>query len=148
MPHFVLPCSPQVGPLINVIVGVSHPRGVFLLSQNQPVPPVQQLRGLLDTGASHTSVDPAVIVPLGLSPRRRAQIITPSTGATPHVALTYDVAVYIPTNDPALTWQAPAMEVSTLPLRNQGLDMLIGRDILSQTLLIYDGRTGTFTLSF
>ena len=33
-------------------------------------------------------------------------------------------------------------------LSNQGIDMLIGRDVLDDCLMVYNGPDGTFTLAF
>jgi len=56
------------GPQLQLYVGVSHARGQALLQGGQTIPQLRLIRGLVDTGASTTAIDPSVIQGLGLSP--------------------------------------------------------------------------------
>ena len=109
-----------------------------------------QIRGLIDTGASGTCVDPSVLTTLGLSPTGSVTVNTPSTGNQPHVADQYDVSLLIPG---ALATHAP-LAVPNLPvmcaelLTAQGFHALIGRDILSHCLFSFNGAMGLFTLAY
>ena len=75
---------------------------------------------------------------------------TPSTGNTPHVADLYDVSVFVPGSNPT---QLPLI-VPNIPvlcselLQSQGFHALIGRDVLAQCLLSYNGTEGVFTLAY
>ena len=76
-------------------------------------------------------------------------MITPSTGAQPHPTDQYDVALAIPgrtPNDPPLI--IPILPVAKCDLIVQGIQALIGRDILSNCRLTYDGAMKQFTLAF
>lgn len=131
-------------------VGVSHARRAALIAANQPVPNVQQIQGLVDTGASSTCVDPSVLQTLALSPTGQVSVNTPSTGNIPHTADQYDVSVFIPS---ATTGRQPLV-VQNIPvlsselLQSQGFHALIGRDVLSHCLLAYNGTDGRFTLAY
>lgn len=107
------------------------------------------LRALIDTGASCTCVDPAKIAPLGLTPTGNIPILTPSTGSTPHFANQYDVALVIggPTASSA-PHVVDTVAITESHLAIQGIDALIGRDILKDCLLTYNGSTGLYTLAF
>jgi predicted aspartyl protease len=113
-----------------------------------PIPPAVAVKALVDTGASHTAVDPTILKSLGLQPRRIAQTITPSTGATPHKCYSYDVSIHIPLGTATALFSKMAWEVTGLDLKHQGFEMLLGRDILAEGILVYDGKAQTFSLAF
>lgn len=111
-----------------------------------PIPVV----GLIDTGASGTCLDPAIIKQLQLTPTGVVEVNTPSTGETPHEAQQFDVSLVIP----GATTQAPPLSIGTLAVLEsrlfdqQGFHALIGRDILSLCVMVYNGDGGFFTLAF
>ena len=145
MPHLTLPISPA-GPLLDILVGVSHPREEALRESGQPIPPPVQVRGLVDTGASCSCMDPAVLTQLALSPTGSVSMMTPSTGAAPHLCDQYDVSITLIHTNLALTLNSiPVMESH---LAMQGIQALIGRDVLSQCVLVYNGATAIYTLCF
>lgn len=135
--------------MLNAVVGVSQARADALTKAGQLIPKPVPIRALVDTGASCTCVDTAILKSLGLSPTGSALLMTPTTGASPHTADQYDVGLLIP---PAVPHHLPHV-VGTLPvmasdLSVQGLQALIGRDILRDCLLAYNGTMGFFTLAF
>ena len=87
---------------------------------------------------------------LGLTPTGVVTVNTPSTGSQPHNADQYDVSLIVPGSGPT---QAPLV-VNNLPVicaelvLQQGFHALVGRDILAQCLLEYNGATGLFTLAY
>lgn len=147
MPHFVLSHGP-LGPLIDLYVAVSTPRYLVLKAQGGALPPPVLAKGLVDTGASHSAVDSDIVTALGLSPKRIAKVVTPSTGATPHKCHTYDVSLHIPISAGNPPWSKHACEVTRADLKHQGFDVLIGRDMLTEAVFIYDGKSSVFTLCF
>ncbi len=75
---------------------------------------------------------------------------TPSTGTTPHEADQYDVSLMIPArlkNEAPLYFDTIAVSSCEL-VTLQGFHALIGRDILSRCILIYDGTYGVYTLTY
>ena len=74
-------------------------------------------------------------------------MLTPSTGNTPQIVPVYDISLRIPHGGGSSLdfGSVPAVESILL---NQGFGVLIGREVLSRCLLIYDGVIGYFTLSF
>jgi hypothetical protein len=82
-----------------------------------------------------------------LTPTGSVPIITPSTGATPHYCDQYDVSLAVLLADQGFHI------IDTLPviasgLAHQGHKALIGRDVLSRAILIYNGQSGNMTLCF
>jgi len=148
MPYFTLRTL-GFGPVLVCFVGPSKEREGILKVAEMSVPDFEEVRALIDTGASCTCVDPSVLRKLGLSPTGQVGVYTPSTSSTvPHEADQYDISVHIPAPD-----HAPPLVFQNLPvigaeLSHQGYDLLIGRDILNACLFIYDARCSAFTLAF
>lgn len=104
------------------------------------------MRALIDTGASCTCIDPHVLKALSLTPTGVIPVHTPSTGSTPHLASQYDIDLVL--LNPRLNLTIGAIPVTEANLRVQGIDALIGRDVLANCLLVYDGQSGIFNLAF
>jgi len=148
VPHFTLQVEPA-GPVLRALVSVSQPRAAALTGAGQAIPAAVPIRGFVDTGASSTCVDPSVLASLDLSPIGTISINTPTTGMTPHDAEQYDVGLVIPATQGTSPLIISAMPVvCSQLLAAQGFHALIGRDILDQCLLVYNGATRLFTLAF
>jgi hypothetical protein len=145
MPYLTLQNSPG-GPIVDLLVNISAARAQALKSANQAAPQGIQIRALLDTGASGTCIDPAVLTSLGLTPKGQVPVHTPSTGATPHLANQYDVGLTL--LHPKLNFIFQTVPVIESNLSQQGIQGLIGRDLLAHCLFVYDGASGTFCLGF
>ncbi len=73
-------------------------------------------------------------------------MLTPSTGEQPHQANLYDVSLVL--LHPNLSLSLNNVAVAESQLAVQGIQALIGRDVLGSCLLVYDGQSGFFTLAF
>jgi hypothetical protein len=149
LPHFTLNID-VTGPVVNAGIYVSTGRRSALQAQNIAVPDGRLVRALVDTGASFTSIEPAVLIALGLTPTGTMDIVTPSTGAGTHTADTYDVDLMVAgasQHDPPLRLENLRVAACELFLR-QGIHALIGRDVLTRCIFIYNGGQGTFSLAF
>jgi predicted aspartyl protease len=146
MPHLTQQIGPG-GPILDLFVGVSFPRSEALRKAGRSVPNSVRIKGLIDTGASCTCIDPTILSGLGLVPTGTTQVHTPSTsGAVPHIAKQFDVSLVLPHSVANRTFIAvPVIESQLL---HQGIHALIGRDILSFCLMTYDGQAQTFCLGF
>ena len=150
MPFFTRQVEPKSGGLIVVaLIGVSQARRSALTAARQAIPNTVQVQALVDTGASSTCIDPSVLQQLSLTPTGTALVNTPTTGAQPAPAETYDVSltIYAVANQPALVQHTVPVLASDL-FSAQGIHALIGRDILRGCLLTYDGRSGLFSLAY
>jgi hypothetical protein len=115
----------------------------------QQIPLVAVGRFLIDTGASSTVVDPDLIQGLGLQPTGRTGISTPSTPAGSfHLCDQYDVSLFIPAAVGTGGYFIEALPIITTHLRSQGINGLIGRDVLNACTLIYNGSASIFTLAY
>ena len=147
MPILTLPIE-SAGDILTVGFAVSEPRQAAMKKAGLPIPPLVFARGLVDTGASCTCVDPTVVQKLQLEPSGTTQMLTPSTGATPHICSQFDVAV-------AIVMDARQVHVCSLltpvvesDLSPHGIQALIGRDVLDRGILIYDGCRRQIALAF
>jgi len=73
-------------------------------------------------------------------------MLTRSTGQQAHHANLYDVSLILV--HPQLILTQHNVPVAEAQLAMQGIQALIGRDVLKSCLLIYDGQAGVFTLAF
>ena len=146
MPHFVLTHGP-LGPLIDIYLTASAQRLAALAAAGTTAPQPVLAKALVDTGASHTSFDTSIVPQLGLSPTGIVSVVTPSTGATPCEMLSYDLGFHIPFPN-GQYWSKPLWVATAADLLHQGFSVLLGRDLLAEGMLIYDGKHNTFTMSF
>jgi predicted aspartyl protease len=148
MPHFTLNLDVS-GPVVNAGVSVSAGRRQALEAANEPIPAPLYIRALIDTGASFTSIDPAVLAGLTLTPTGTIEIVTPSTGENTHTADTYDVDFTIHASMEEIPLSISNLRIASCDLfLRQGIHALIGRDILSRCMFHYNGEAGFFSLAF
>jgi hypothetical protein len=147
--QFTLPLDPANGPVLTAFVGVSLARRDALMTAGRPIPAGASIRALIDTGASNSCIDAGVLASLGLTPTSSVTVHTSTTGAEAHTADQYDVSIIVPgTGSHHAPLVIPAVPVLSASLTRQGIDALIGRDILRDCILIYNGSLGMFTLAF
>lgn len=147
MPHLTLSFS-QGAPIIDLFITASEARIVALKAAGHPVPDPQPIRGLIDTGASHTCIDPSVFALLHLSPTGNVPMLTASTGSVPPTTDTNDVGIFIPSG-PREGLVLANIQVSSCDLSvAQNFQALIGRDILARCILVYSGASQTLSLSY
>lgn len=146
MPSVNAQINPQFGPLIDVQIHVSEPRAHALTANNQVIPPAVSARLLIDTGASNTCIDPRLIAALGIAPTGSVPMHTPTTAGTPVHCDQYDIKLIIP--HPVLSRVFGAVPVLASDFSAQGMQGLLGRDILAHCVFIANGEIGFYTLSF
>ena len=137
------------GPIITVVVCASVPHQKALEEAGRPVPPGVTIQALVDTGASGTCIDPLVLRQLGLERVGTVDVVTPSTGDGTHEANTYDIGLIIPPAGAGhMPHLIPYLLVTESVLARNGFHALIGRDVLKDCVLVYNGALGFFTLAF
>jgi hypothetical protein len=147
MPILTLPLEPD-GPIISVGFVVSAPRQMALERAKLPVPKPVIVRGLIDTGASCTCVDSTVIQRLQLVPSGTVPVHTPSTSGTPHICSQFDIGIGLLMDNGQVHSPGLVIPVIESDLGSQGIQALLGRNLLEQGILIYDGRRRLLTLAF
>ena len=112
-----------------------------------PVPPYVTGNFLIDTGASCTCVDPDLVAPLSLAIIGTVAIQTPSTAGTSHACNQYDASLFIPNGNNGGHFVDAIPLIETV-LSSQGIDGLIGRDVIDRCTLVYNGTLGIVTLAY
>ena len=131
----------QRGPILQGVIGVEQNIAQQLLSQGIPLPKPIPGVALIDTGATSTCVDEGIAKQLGLPVVDVVSIASashPDAKQNVYPALIEVVGIPIKFN---------ALRAIGVPLANQGIQVLIGRDLLQHCTLFYNGMIGSFTLS-
>ncbi len=129
-----------MGPLVDIRVWVGTPVEEVLKRAGSKLPEPAAAKGMIDTGATGSVIQPSIAQQLGLQPVGVVHISTPSSEDVP--CLQYVVRLIFPNN---VIVEALAIEA---PLRGQHIQCLIGRDVLAHGLFVYTGYINQFTLSF
>lgn len=133
------------GPVIQLYVHVSGQRFGALEAAKQSIPKPVLVDGLIDTGASCSCIDTTILRRLELSPTGSAQMHTPSTSGSPHTCSQYDVSLWL--LDPGPHNIKVTIPIIDSDFAGLGIGMLIGRDILDDCLLVYNGPQKTISLA-
>lgn len=129
------------GPCIQVEIALHPTLAQHLQAQGQPVPAPVTGVGLIDTGASLSAIDHSVVQSLQLAP-----IGTLNVGgvAGPNQHLKYPAAFRFPSPTfPGINFNF----VLGANIIGQGIVALIGRDVLTHFVLVYNGVLGQYILS-
>jgi len=132
----------NIGPRVRVEIQIPPILAEYFTQRGQPVPEPFSGDALFDTGASISAVDNSAITNLGINPMGVTQVHTP--GGTVQQNL-YPLRFFFPTLS-NLTIDFNAVIGSEL--RSQGIIALVGRDVLSRCMLVYNGLVGICTISF
>lgn len=141
MPRFrrTIPDLRRVGPVLPVRIEQVLAVQEILRAEGSPVPSVSVL-ALLDTGASGTTIQSSVLEAFDIQPVGRVFFSTPST-IEPQIRRQYRLRVAL---SPGIGFET---DVAKAPLGGHHIQCLIGRDILEQCVLSYNGPKNQFTLN-
>ena len=128
------------GPVVEVRITVNREIETALREAGEAVPTPMLVPAMIDTGASCTVLREGLAQDLGLQPTGTRTIHTASD--TNVRCYEYLVRLLFP-ND--ILFETDVIEA---PLKGQHVDCLIGRDVLSNGILVYIGTDNLFTLSF
>ncbi len=132
-------------PLVVVEIGVSSPWQQYLLGEGSEVPEPVKVTAIVDTGASHTCVDPSVTQKLAIPQRGKTRVSSATTGVTPALRDEYDVSLKILGDGCDFFFEA--VRAIEMDLKEHGFLALIGHDVLKHCLFVYDGEMDLFSLS-
>ncbi len=138
------------GAVVDSFIGVTTTRRGLLTRNGFTVPPPLPIRALIDTGASVSGCSPKVFERLDLRPVTDIHILTPSTKPdAPHLCGLYRVSWSLVAEGTVHLF-APALDVIVADgfHPDEGIDALIGRDILSRCAFQYWGTSSQFLFSF
>lgn len=134
------------GPLIPVEVGVPAALEQWLAKNQRPIPAPVAGVALIDTGAGMSGIHEPILQQLNIPAVDSVQIATPSGGGRASV---YQAGVALPAiNVTGYQVRVVGNQLNWTTTDGRSVIMLLGRDILSQFLIVYNGKLNTITLAF
>ncbi|ABW00953.1 aspartyl protease family protein [Caldivirga maquilingensis] len=135
------------GPVITIDVEPASVIWSFAQSRGIILNGAKTVPALIDTGALITAIDRSVLNQLGYPPYGTINLAT--AGGTVAVPI-YLVKLVLFSNvpDPRARIILDNMTIASVDLSTQQYKALIGRDILRNVILIYDGVTGQITVTY
>lgn len=142
MPSFTTAVSNlhRIGPVIEVIISLPRDLIQVLKQQNGKIPSSIRAMAMIDTGATYCVVNPEIIRHLKLNPID--SIYANTTSSVNVKCFRYKAAINFPAD-----FAVETSNIIEMPLKNQHIQCLIGRDVLKRGVLIYNGYTETVTFS-
>ena len=140
-----------LGPRISVDILPPLVVEKWAMISKKEVKHVLNLKALIDTGASVTGVDERVLNALGYPPIGVSSLATPSGTSQTGV---YMVRLVIPSRgDPNFPPNIPRIiidnvRVIAVKLDKQPYKVLLGRDVLSRMIMVYNGPQALITLGY
>jgi len=131
----------QRGPILQVTIAIADQVAQELVKQGKPVQPAVSGIGLIDTGASVTCVDNEAAKNLQLPVIDVIKMASASHAS--HPTSVYPIKITIA----GLPIGINAPRAAGAELKVQGLIALIGRDILANCTMHYNGVVGEITLA-
>lgn len=130
----------QNGAIVNITIGVPSSYAKQLQDSGQPVPPVQTIKAMIDSGASISTVSDAVASAAGLQ-----QISSVPIGGVGGVSTRpiYSASFGVPD----YKVQIDPIEIAGVSLPVGGFDALLGRDVLRSLEFDYTGPHGAFLVT-
>jgi hypothetical protein len=144
VPHFTVMIGSD-GPTIDLAVAVGRARQRWLATRGIPVPSPTTVRALIDTGSDLSVVNPQALQQLGVQATGSVRIRRPGTEGVFRLAAMFDIQLSIGGVSPGTSWISTRV-VGVAPSTPTVL-ALIGRDVLEQCTLFYNGLRGELTLS-
>lgn len=132
----------ELGPRIQVVLSLPTFVEEGLVASGVAVPAPLVAEALIDTGASVTCIDDDLARRLQLPVIDRMTMTSASHAA--HPANVYPIRVEFT----GLGLERTVNKAMGAVLAPQGVQMLIGRDLLAEAVFIYNGREGEFTIGF
>lgn len=144
------PTDPKDGVRVTVRIGLAARDVARRRRLGQASPQPVDTEALIDTGAECTFVVPRIVTQLGLLWRTPGLVAAPAAGGFGgSVGYEAGVTIVHPSGDPKLDLVFPALTIEEVnQLAGFGVDVVLGRDILSQCVLVYDGPAGAATLAY
>lgn len=138
-----------IGPVLAVQIEIPAALATQLQKDNQKIPSPVLGQALIDTGASVSAVDAAVVGQLGVQP---VGIKNVGTAGGPQQQATYPAKFSFPgTKLPSIEFNellGANLAGQQLPLPQGQIIALLGRDILQLFILVYNGPGGMYSVAF
>lgn len=136
------------GALIEVHVDLSDPRRTMLRRLRHPIPPPVKATLLIDTGASMSLLDAALMRSLQLTPTSATAYHSTSTSGVAQQCDVYDIGLVLGGIATQNSFRIDPLAVMANAFINQPFDGLLGRDVLARVQMAWNGPTQRLILSY
>lgn len=134
------------GPLLSVEVSIPKELADFFTKEKKVIPPPKTGFSLIDTGATRSGVDKSVITQLGVQPVGVARILTASGETKQNL---FPAHFRFPGENIDIDFSSVlGVNLSGQNIDGQPIIALLGRDILSKFIFIYNGPGGFFSIAY
>ena len=136
------------GALIDVSIGLSDSRRRVMQRHRREVPPPVELTLLIDTGASMTMIDEAVMLSLQLTPTSATEYHSSSTQGVAQPCNVYDVQLFLGGMGRPNTLRIDPLPIMATPFINQAFQGLLARDVLNRLEMVWRGPQRVIRLDY
>lgn len=133
----------QIGPVFEAEIAIPSALEQILTQKQQAIPAPIKGHALIDTGATFSAVDESAMLRLGVPP---VGLIQTGTADGQHLANSYPAKFTLLIASGSISFESP--RATGVNLKAQPYVALIGRDVLANGILIYNGGMGIVTLAF
>jgi hypothetical protein len=146
MPNLTFPVGADRPPVIDLVVAVPEDQADLMRAAGRPVPLPIIVPALLDPGATNSLVSKDIADQLGLEVLGARDIF--GVGGTVSVSGNVRIARILFPGIPSVQLANSTFIVAVPNLDHLGARMIVGRDLLGQCILIYNGPHSTCTFAF
>lgn len=133
------------GPLIPVEVSIPAALEQWSITNNSPIPPPAIGYALIDTGASVSGFHEPLLQQMNIQPVDSIPLSTPSGAGRCSI---YPARLALPAlNIPNVPVRLAGNQLNWTASNGKNVVMLLGRDILFQFLMVYNGKMNSITLA-
>jgi hypothetical protein len=135
----------QKGPIIDVLVSIPQALAELYTKQSKTIPTPISGIGLIDTGATRSCVHEEIMKKLGV---QTIGVATSGTAAGPVQHNLYPSHFTFPAASINIDFSAViGVNLTGQNVEGKQIIALIGRDVLSAGIFIYNGHTGAFSIA-
>jgi hypothetical protein len=138
--------TPEERPIITLLVRPTEARAEALRAQGRE-PKMIEARVLIDTGATDTCIQRSVADELDLDVVGEVDVHGVSQGVRPERGIVFR-ARFFHAGVPSVALSNSSRVIAVDDLSRFDAQVLLGRDLLSRSVFVYDGPAGRFAFAF
>lgn len=146
MPNLTVEVAADQAPVVELVIAPTEARAEALKAAAGPIPPSIVVLAMLDTGAAISLITHRIAEQLNLDPGGERSVFGVAVAAT-ETGVVYRVRLFFG-GMPAVQLASTAQVIAVEDLTEFGVSMIVGRDLLSRCLLLYNGPDGRCTFAF
>jgi hypothetical protein len=132
----------QLGPVFEAEIAVPAALQEMLTAAGRPIPAPVKGRALIDTGATFSAVDDRIMTQLGIPPVGLVQL---GTAGGRQMANQYPAKFTLIVGGGSISFESP--RATGVNISGQPYIALVGRDVLANVVMIYNGGMGFITIA-